>query len=512
MGYRIRKAAVIGSGTMGGGIAALLAGVGIPTLLLDIAPSKLTASEEAAGLSLKDKAVRNRIVEKGWKAVTRARPPAVLSEESTRLISLGNLEDDFDKLADVDWIIEVIVENLEIKQGLFERIEKLRRQKCIVSTNTSGLPINALAEGRSEGFQKHFLGTHFFNPPRWLKLLEIIPHETTDPEVLEYMIRLSEDMLGKGVVICKDTPNFIGNRVFSITAAQSVAHALDNGYSVEEVDAITGELIGRPKTGTYRLRDLIGNDVAAHVGGNLYKLIPKDETRDIMMHEGSVKLLEGLIERKWFGNKTKVGFYKQVTTDKGKREFWVLNTETMEHEPPKKPRFEIFGKGKGIEDLGERYRWIVAQVDEKEASEETRRLASYLWATTAFTLGYVSRRVPEIADCLVDIDRAVKLGFMHEIGPFEIWDALGVAETAKRMKKEGIEIGPWVDEMLEAGVKSFYKYKKGHITGYYDLKSKGYKPLAKQFDRHGRSSGLGRIPQQGQRPRSGHLRHDGAGA
>jgi len=313
MGYRIRKAAVIGSGTMGGGIAALLAGVGIPTLLLDIAPSKLTASEEAAGLSLKDKAVRNRIVEKGWKAVTRARPPAVLSEESTRLISLGNLEDDFDKLADVDWIIEVIVENLEIKQGLFERIEKLRRQKCIVSTNTSGLPINALAEGRSEGFQKHFLGTHFFNPPRWLKLLEIIPHETTDPEVLEYMIRLSEDMLGKGVVICKDTPNFIGNRVFSITAAQSVAHALDNGYSVEEVDAITGELIGRPKTGTYRLRDLIGNDVAAHVGGNLYKLIPKDETRDIMMHEGSVKLLEGLIERKWFGNKTKVGFYKQVT-------------------------------------------------------------------------------------------------------------------------------------------------------------------------------------------------------
>ncbi len=477
MGYRIRKAAVIGSGTMGGGIAALLAGVGIPTLLLDIAPSELTADEKAAGLSLKDRAVRNRIVESGWKAVTRARPPAVLSEESKRLISLGNLDDDFDKLADVDWIIEVIVENMKIKQGLFERIETLRRERCIVSTNTSGLPLKALAEGRSEGFQKHFLGTHFFNPPRWLKLLEIIPHEKTDPEVLDFMIRISEDTLGKGVVICKDTPNFIGNRVFSIAAAQSVAYALDNGYSVEDVDAITGELIGRPKTGTYRLRDLIGNDVAAHVGGNLYKLIPQDETREIMMHEGSVKLLEGMVERKWFGNKTKVGFYKRVTTDEGKREFWVLNTETMEHEPPKKPRFEIFGKGKDIQDLGERFRWIVSQVDDDEASEETRRMARYIWATTAFTLGYVSRRLPEIADRLVDIDQAVKWGFAHEIGPFEIWDALGVAETAKRMKAEGIMVAPWVDKMLKADIDSFYQYKKGKVVGYYDLASNGYKPL-----------------------------------
>ncbi len=479
MGYRIRKAAVIGSGTMGGGIAALLAGVGIPTLLLDIVPSELTAGEKAAGLSLKDKAVRNRIVENGWKAVTKARPPAVLSEESARFISLGNLDDDFDKLADVDWVVEVIIENMKIKQGLFERIEKVRSEKCIVSTNTSGLPLKALAEGRSEGFQKHFIGTHFFNPPRWLKLLEIIPHEKTDPEVMDFMIRVCEETLGKGVVICKDTPNFIGNRVFSISSAYTVAHALDNGYGIEEVDAVTGELIGRPKTATYRLRDLIGNDVAAHVGSNLYNLIPNDETRDIMLHEGSVKLLEGMLERKWFGNKTKVGFYKQVTTDEGKREFWVLNTETMVHEPPKKPRFEIFAKGKEIKDLGERYRWIVSQVDDKEASEETRRLASYLWATTAFTLGYVSRRLPEIADRLVDIDQAVKWGFSHELGPFEIWDALGVAKTTERIKKEGIDVAPWVDEMLEAGVKSFYKYRKGQVTGYYDLASKGYKPLAR---------------------------------
>jgi 3-hydroxyacyl-CoA dehydrogenase len=479
MGYRIRKAAVIGSGTMGGGIAALLAGVGVPTLLLDIVPSKLTADEEAAGLTLKDEAVRDRIVAGGWKAVTRARPPAVLSEESKRLISLGNLDDDFDKLSEVDWIIEVIVENLKIKQGLFKRIEAVRKEDCIVSTNTSGLPIKALAEGRSESFQKHFLGTHFFNPPRWLKLLEIIPHVKTDPEVLDFIVRFGEERLGKGVVICKDTPNFIGNRVFSITAAQSVGYALDNGYGIEEVDAITGVLVGRPKTGTYRLRDLIGNDVAAHVGGNLYKLIPEDETREVLMHEGSVKLLQGMVERKWFGNKTKVGFYKRVTNEEGKREFWVLNPETMEHEPPKNPRFDIFGQGKKIEDLGERFRWIVAQVDDEEASEETRHLAKYIWATTAFTLGYVSRRLPEIADRLADIDRAIKWGFAHEIGPFEIWDALGVAETTERMKAEGIEVGPWVGNMLKAGIESFYQYENGDIVGYYDLKAKGYKPLAR---------------------------------
>jgi 3-hydroxyacyl-CoA dehydrogenase len=479
MGYRIRKAAVIGSGTMGGGIAALLAGIGIPTLLLDIVPFELTEAEKAAGLSLKDKGVRNRIVEGGWKAVTRARPPAVLSEASKQLITLGNLDDDFEKLAEVDWIIEVIIENLEIKQDLFERVEKVRGEKCIISTNTSGIPLSALGQGRSEGFLKHFLGTHFFNPPRWLKLLEIIPHEKTDSEVMDFMVHVGENLLGKGVVICKDTPNFIGNRVFSITAAQTVAHALDSGLGVEEVDAITGELIGRPKTATFRLRDLVGNDVAAYVGGNLYKLIPNDETRDVMMHQASVKLLEEMVERKWYGNKTKVGFYKTVTNEKGKREFWVLNTETMEHEPPKKPRFEIVKKGREIKDLGERFRWIVSQTDDKEASEETRRQATFLWNTIAFALGYASRRIPEIADRLVDVDLAVKQGFVHEIGPFEIWDALGVAKTVKRMKKEGIEVASWVDKMLEAGVKSFYKYRKGKPVGYYDLKTKAHKPLAK---------------------------------
>ena len=477
MGYQIRKAAVIGSGTMGGGIAALLAGVGIPTLLLDIVPSELTPTEESAGLTLEDKEVRNRIVQTGWKSVIKSRPPAIMSETSKHFITLGNLEDDFDKLAEVDWIIEVIVENLEIKQGFFERVEGVRSENCIVSSNTSGLPINAIAEGRSEAFQQHFLGTHFFNPPRWLKLLEIIPHEKTLPEVMEFMIRFGEETLGKGVVVCKDTPNFIANRYLSLTNSYTIAYALDHGYSVEEVDSITGVLLGHPKTATFRLLDLIGIDVSAHVSTNLYDLIPHDESREILRHEASTKLFTTMLENNWLGNKTKIGFSKRVTTEEGKREFWPLNLQSIEHEPPKKPRFEIFSEGRKIKDLGERFSWIVSQVDDPEASEETRRLAKYIWATTAYALGYAARHIPEIVDDLVSLDRAVKWGFVHELGPFEIWDALGVEEALQRMEVEEITIAPWVKEMLEAGCPTFYQYEDGKVVGYYDLKTKDYLSL-----------------------------------
>ncbi len=477
MGYQIKRAAVIGSGTMGGGIAALLAGLGIPTLLLDIVPSKLTPAEEEAGLTLEDEEVRNRIVQSGWKAVTRSRPPSVMSEASKHFITLGNLEDDFDKLAQVDWIVEVIIENLEIKQGLFERIEKVRREDCIVSTNTSGLLIKDIAKGRSESFQKHFLGTHFFNPPRWLKLLEIIPHEKTLPELMDFMIRFGEETLGKGVVICKDTPNFLANRYFGLTNSYSVAYALDHGYTIEEVDGITGALIGRPKTGTFRLLDLVGIDVSAHVSSNLYELIPDDESRETLKHEGAAKMFTTMLERKWLGNKTKVGFSKRVTTEEGEREFWPLNLQTLEHEPLTKPRFEIFSNGRDIEDLGERYKWIVSQVDDEEASEETKRLARYIWATLAHAFGYASRRIPEIADDFVSLDKAVKWGFVHEMGPFEIWDALGVEETVQRLESEGITVASWVKEMLDAGCPTFYQYENGDVVGYYDLEKKGYLPL-----------------------------------
>ncbi|MDF1499154.1 MAG: 3-hydroxyacyl-CoA dehydrogenase/enoyl-CoA hydratase family protein [Anaerolineales bacterium] len=478
MVYQIRKAAVVGSGTMGGGIAALLAGLGIPTLLLDIVPRELTEAEKAAGLTMEDEQVRNRIVEAGWKAVVKSRPPAVLSERSKQLVDLGNLEDDFDKLAEVDLIVEAIVENLEIKRGLYERIENVRKSDCIVATNTSGLPIKDLAEGRDEGFQKHFLGMHFFNPPRWLKLLEVIPHGGTDPEVLDFVVHFSEETLGKGVVVCKDTPNFIANRMFSIASAFEMAYALDHGYGIEELDALMGVLVGRPKTAIFRLRDLIGNDVAAHVGANLYELLPEDESREILRHGPTVELLEEMVERKWLGNKTKVGFYKQIINEEGKKEFWVLDLETLEHEPPENPRLEIFSKGKEIADLGERYRWLVAQVDHEDASAETQRLAKYIWETTAFMLGYASRRVPEIADRFVDIDQAMKWGFANEIGPFEIWDALGVKETVEQLTSKGIEVGDWVKEMLASGNDSFYEYDDSRqAIGYYDLESGGYKPL-----------------------------------
>ncbi len=478
MDYHIKKAAVVGSGTMGGGIAALFAGLGIPTLLLDIVPRELTEAEKEAGLTLEDEQVRNRIVEAGWKAVVKSRPPALLSQRSNQLVELGNLEDDFDNLADVDLIVEAIVENLDIKRGLYERIEKVRKPECIVATNTSGLPIKDLAEGRDEGFKKHFLGMHFFNPPRWLKLLEIIPHDGTDPEVLDYIVDFSEETLGKGVVICKDTPNFIANRMFSIASAFEMAYALDNDYGIEELDALMGTLVGRPKTAIFRLRDLIGNDVAAHVGTNLYELLPGDESREILRHGPTVELLDEMVERKWLGNKTKVGFYKQVINEEGKKEFWVLNPETMEHEPPENPRLEIFGKGKEIKDLRERYRWLVDQIENEEASGETRRLARFIWETTAFMLGYASRRVPEIADRFVDIDQAMRWGFANEIGPFEIWDALGVKETVERLGSKDIEVAGWVTEMLDAGFETFYKYdENGRAVAYYDLDKKEYVPI-----------------------------------
>lgn len=477
MGYHIHRAAVIGSGTMGGGIAALLAGVGVPTVVLDIVPDRLTPAEAAAGLSLQDRAVRNRIVENGWKAGSRQRPPSVLSQESTRLISLGNLEDDFEKLAEVDWIIEVIVENLEIKRKLYERIDAVRKRTCIVSSNTSGIPIADLAEGRSTGFRQHFLGTHFFNPPRWLKLLELIPLAETLPDVLQIIRGFAEARLGKGVVVCRDSPNFVANRFLSLSGAYSIAYALDHDYTLEQVDAITGELIGRPKTATFRLYDLIGIDVIGHVSKNLYDAIPHDESREILNHSASQHMFAHMLERNWLGNKTEAGFSKKVVTDSGEREFWVLNLATLDHEPPGKPRFGLVGKGRKIEDLGERLRWLMAQTDSPEAGDEDRRLALYLWSTTAFSLAYASRRIPEIAEDPLAIDQAIRWGFMHAMGPFEIWDALGVRETTRRMEADGFEVAAWVKDMLASGAESFYLRTASETTAVYRPAEGGYVPI-----------------------------------
>jgi len=463
MDYAINRVIVIGAGTMGAAIAAHLANVGIPVYLLDIVPRELTSKEEAKGLTLDHPAVRNRIVNEGWQRCVKARPANLFAKDVAERVTLGNLEDNFDWVAEADWIIEAVVERLDIKQQLMARIEQARKPGSIVSTNTSGIPIKEIADGRSDDFKAHFLGTHFFNPPRYMKLLEVIPHQQTKPVVLEFMKRFGTRTLGKGVVICKDTPNFIANRFISISGSHTVNYVLDNGYTVEEVDRLTGPIIGRPKSATFRLYDLVGIDIAAHVDGNLYPAIPHDPYREELKHQKRSALIEAMLERKWLGNKTRQGFYKRMQTEEG-RQFWALDLETMEYQPPTKPRFESVGKHKDVEDVGERIKRLCAETD---------RAGQLIWATTAFGINYAASVVPEIADDILSIDNANKWGFNHELGPFEIWDALGVAESVERMEAEGMTVAPWVKEMLAAGHTSFYKTANGELR-MYDPASKGY--------------------------------------
>ena len=463
MNYTVNRVAVIGAGTMGAAIAAHLANAGIPAYLLDIVPRELTPKEEAKGLRLDHPAVRNRIVNEGWQRCIKARPASLFAQGVAERVTLGNLEDNFDWVGQADWIVEAIIERLDIKQQLMARIEQIRKPGSIVSTNTSGIPIREIADGRSDDFKAHFLGTHFFNPPRYLKLLEIIPHEQTESEIVEFMKRFGTRALGKGVVICKDTPNFVANRFISISGAYTLNYALENGYTVEEVDRLTGPVIGHPKTATFRLYDLVGLDVMAHVNANLYPAIPHDPFREELKHEKSAALIQAMLERGWLGNKTRQGFYRRMETEVG-RQFWALDLEALEHQPPTKPRFESMGKHKDVEDTGERIRRLCAEED---------RAAQFIWATSAFGLNYAASVVPEIADDILSIDNANKWGFSHALGPFEIWDALGVAESVQRMEAEGMTVTPWVKEMLAAGHTSFYKRRNGRLH-YYDPSSKDY--------------------------------------
>ena len=466
MKYSINKAAVIGAGTMGAAIAAHLANAGFPVYLLDIVPRELTPEEQAKGLTLDDPAVRNRIVNAGWQRCLKAKPANLFAPDVAERVTLGNTEDNFDWVGEADWVIEAIIERLDIKQQLMARIEEARKPGSIVSTNTSGIPIHQIAAGRSDDFKAHFLGTHFFNPPRYLKLLEIIPHAQTAPEVVEYMRQFGTRMLGKGVVVCKDTPNFIANRFITLVGSYILNYALDNGYTVEEVDSLTGPLVGHPKTATFRLYDLVGIDIMAHVNRNLYPAIPHDPYREILAHPKASALIEELVQRKWLGNKTRQGFYKRVETEQG-RQYWHLNLETLEYEPPTKPRFESVGKHRKVEDTGERIKLLCAEDD---------RAGKFIWDTTAFSLNYAATVMPEIADRILDIDNANKWGFNHELGPFEIWDALGVPETVERMEQDGLTVAPWVKEMLAAGHTRFYEKIDGHLH-YYDPQSKGYLPV-----------------------------------
>lgn len=452
MKYQIFRAVVIGSGTMGAALAAHLANAGIPVTLLDIVPKSAPSGDRDA---------RNKIVHEGWDRCLKAKPANLMSLELKTLVSLGNLEDDFKVIADADWVIEAIVEDLSIKQDLMARIDSVRKPTGIVSTNTSGIPIKDIAEGRSKAFKQHFLGTHFFNPPRYLKLLELIPIKETRPDLVEFMSYFGEMRLGKGIVLCKDTPNFIGNRVAFGTGAFVLDYVIANKYTVDEVDALTGPLIGRPKTATFRLIDLVGVDVWEHVGRNLAPAIPHDRlAQQYLGSEAANRLIKGLVERKWLGNKSKIGFYKEIRGEDGKKEFHPLDLETFEHIPPSKPRFESVKAARGIEKLGERLGLML------DANDRGGQLVQ---ALTYQSLQYTSSLLPEIADSPKSIDDAVRWGFQHEAGPFEIWDMLGVAETARRMKKAGYPPAKWVREMLGNGIDTFYQYKNGQKVGVYDV-------------------------------------------
>ena len=463
MSYAINRVVVIGSGTMGGGIAAHVANAGLPVYLLDIAPGELTPEEEKRGLKLDHPKVRNRIVSASFHRLKKLKPAAFFTPQTAELVTIGNLEDNFAWIGEGDWIVEAIVENLPAKRELVARIEQGRKPNSIVSSNTSGLPIGAIAAAASADFKSHFLGTHFFNPPRYMKLLEVIPTPETDPKITEFITAFSERRLGKGVVVCKDTPNFIGNRFGSISGATTLSYILDHNYTIEEADAILGPLIGRPRTGMFRLQDLVGLDVSSSVAENLYGLIEHDESREVLHNSKLRTLRMTQIERGRLGDKTGQGFYQKPP--KGvKGDILSLDLETMEYRARREPDIPSIDEAMKIKPLSQRLAFVLAQDDKAGA---LARHAIYN------SLAYAARRVPEITDQIINVDRAVRWGFSHELGPFEMWDALGVQQTVAAMEANKIEVAPWVKEMLAAGHETFYRADNGRLS-YFDPARKTY--------------------------------------
>ncbi|MGA8223625.1 MAG: 3-hydroxyacyl-CoA dehydrogenase NAD-binding domain-containing protein [Candidatus Acidiferrales bacterium] len=469
MKRRIEKVAVIGAGTMGARIAAHLANAGVPCYLLDIVPPELNAAEKAKGLTLQSPAVRNRIVLAGFDAVKKSRPAAFFTPETARLVTPGNLEDNLAWCGEVDWIMEAVAENLEIKRSVFARIETVRKPGTIVTSNTSGLPIHLIAEGRSEDFQQHWAGTHFFNPPRYMKLMELIPGPKTRPDVLNALNEFCDYRLGKGVVVAKDTPNFIANRIgtYSMLNVLRQMQALD--LTIEEVDACTGPAIGQPKSATFRTTDIVGLDVLVHVIRNIYDNIPNDESREIW-HVPA--FMEEMLKRGWLGEKTGSGFYKRVKKE-GESEILSLDWKTLEYRPRQKAKFASIEAGKAIEDTRERLRALIAPALEGKGGDKANR---FLWSCLSENCLYAARRVPEIANSVVDVDRAMRWGFAWELGPFEVWDAIGVEKMAAALEREGKQLPPAVTQVLASPKKSFYEYEKGS-TRYFDLAARAFQPV-----------------------------------
>jgi 3-hydroxyacyl-CoA dehydrogenase len=456
MRRKIRTAAVIGSGVMGGGIAALLAGAGVKTLLLDIVPFDLKEAEN------NDPAARNRIVKAGLDAVLGSSPSLFMQKKDVDRITIGNLEDDFDNLANVDWIIEVVVENLKIKKDLLKRIEPIRAKEAVVSSNTSGIPLKDMSEGLSSEFKQHFLGTHFFNPVRYMKLLEIIPGEETLPEVLDFMADYGERILGKGIVWAKDTPNFVGNRIGVQGMVKAIQTMLEDGLTIPEVDALFGPVLGRPKTAMFKTADIVGLDVLAHVAKNTYDLVDNDEARDSFVMP---QFVETMIEKNLLGKKSRSGFYKTDLTPDWQKIRKVIDPATLDYNEYEKAGFPCLEKAKKAKSLPEKIQAVVYGDDKG---------SQFAWKTVASNLIYAANRIPEISDTIVEIDNAMKWGFNFELGPFETWDAIGLQKSVKRMEEDGMGVPEKIKKMLAAGHSTFYKNENGKLF-FYDFTTETYK-------------------------------------
>jgi 3-hydroxyacyl-CoA dehydrogenase len=462
-GLRVNNVAVLGSGVMGSAIAAHLANAGIPSYLLDIAPKELTAEETAKGLSLTSPAVRNRIANAGLDSAKKARPAAFYSPDFAKLITVGNFDDNLAWVKEADWIIEVVVERLDIKQALLKKVDAIRKAGTIVSSNTSGIPIASIKEGLSEDFRKHFLGTHFFNPPRYMRLLEIIPTAETLPEVVQTMSEFGERVLGKGIVMCKDRPNFIANRVGVFAMMAAMRAMLEGKYTIEEVDTLTGPATGKPKSATFRTGDIVGIDTLVHVANNLYDAVPEDEMRSVFLVPDFIKKM---VENKMLGDKTKQGFYRKIKGE-GKG-ILTLDYNSLAYREKQKTKFPSIEAAKHIESLPERLKMLTYAND---------RAGEFIWKTMSDILLYSAHRIPEISDDIVNVDKAMRWGFNWQLGPFEMWDAIGVKESVQKMQAEGKPIPPLVDQLLASGKSAFYERRDG-VTYFFDVQRKHHVPAA----------------------------------
>jgi len=460
----INKVAVLGSGVMGSRIACLFAGIGVQVLLLDIPPKELTEAEKKKGLTLDNPVVKNRIVNEALAVAAKSSPSPLYSKDDLKNIITGNFEDNMKDIASADWIIEVVVERLDIKKLVFDQVEKFRKPGTLVSSNTSGIPIHLMAEGRSDDFKKQFCGTHFFNPPRYLRLLEIIPTEFTDKEVVDFLMHYGDLFLGKTTVLCKDTPAFIANRI-GVFSIMSIFHLMDKlDLNIDEIEALTGTMIGHPKSATFRTADVVGIDTLVKVAIGVAENCPEDEAKEIFTIPS---WLQKMVDSKWLGDKTGQGFFKKTKSADGQKEILTLNLQTSEYAPRQKPKFATLEIAKPIDDLKERLKALSAGKD--RAGEFYREFHYALFS-------YISNRTPEISDELYRIDDAMKAGFGWELGPFEVWDVLGVKETVKAMKDSGYEVASWVNDFLVDGNVSFYKIENGKRL-YYDVNIKKYLPL-----------------------------------